>query len=109
MQTKSKNLLGGALLAAAFVVPVLSHAAEVDHRLHHETARIHQGVQSGQLTHREAAHLRAEKRAIKRETRYLRIHNGGYLTHRQRARVNRQENRLSHQVYHEKHDAQVRD
>jgi hypothetical protein len=108
MQPKLANFWGGALLAAAFALPALSHAAEVDQRLHHEAARIHQGVQSGQLTHREADHLRAEKRAIKRETRSLRARNSGYLTHRQRARINRQENRLSRQVYHEKHDAQVR-
>lgn len=102
MQIKLKNFMG-ALLAAAFVLPVLSHAAEVDHRLYNETARINQGVRSGRLTYREAAHLHAEKRAIRHETNILRARNGGTLTPRERARINRQENHLSHKVYAEKH------
>lgn len=89
------------------IVPAISQAAPIDNRLHNETARINQGVASGQLTPREAARLRAHKRHIRHEVNRMRMRNGGTLTPRQRARIRRQENRLSHHIYRHKHNARI--
>lgn len=100
-----KAILSASALAVATLVPAISHAAPVDNRLHNETARINQGVASGQLTPGEAARLRAHKRHIRHEVNRMRMRNGGTLTPWQRARIRRQEGRLSHHIYRHKHNA----
>lgn len=108
MNNRLKVLLSASALAVTtLALPVLSHAAEADYRLHNETSRINQGVASGQLTPAEAARLRAHKRHIRHEVNRMRMRNGGPLTPRQRARIRRQENRLSHHIYRHKHNARV--
>lgn len=107
MRMTKRALVGGSFLAAIMIVPAISQAAPIDNRLHNETARINQGVASGQLTPREAARLRAHKRHIRHEVNRMRMRNGGTLTPRQRARIRRQENRLSHHIYRHKHNARI--
>ncbi|MBV6432532.1 MAG: hypothetical protein IANPNBLG_02674 [Bryobacteraceae bacterium] len=69
--------------------------------------RIRQGVHSGQLTPLETARLQARERALHREITHDRITGNG-LSPRERRSINRQRNALSHQIYRQKHDAQVR-
>ena len=78
-------------------MPINARQAELDHR-------IDTGVRSGQLTHREARHLRGEFRDIARlEARY-RASDG--LSGWERADLNRRFDRLSAQIHMEKHDNQ---
>src|SRR6185369_5395979 len=79
-------------------------AAEVDYRRDEQVNRINQGVRSGSLTRGEAARLRAEESHVRREVAHDRFNNGGHLTPYQRNRVNRQENRISSQIYRYKHN-----
>jgi hypothetical protein len=68
-------------------------------------ARIDQGVRDGSLTRREAGRLRAEFQDIARlETRYRR--NG--LNYQERADLDRRFDRLSNQIYAQRHDWEQR-
>jgi hypothetical protein len=109
MDNKAKAVASGVLLAVAtFALPVISHAAEVDARVHNETARINRGARTGELTHGEAVRLRAHKRHIQREIKRMRARNGGHLTPAERARIKREESRLNRHIYNKKHNAVVR-
>ncbi|HET6437196.1 MAG TPA: hypothetical protein VFG59_03985 [Anaeromyxobacter sp.] len=92
-----------ALLALSLAVPTL--AAEVDRREGRQQARIAEGVQSGQLTPAETAHLERKEARIHREVERDRAANGGTLTKAEKASVNRQQDRASRQIYLEKHNA----
>ncbi len=80
--------------------------AQVNRRLNRQNARIRQGVKSGKLTKRQARQLRRADRRIRREERHDAARNGGAITKRQQARINRQENRVSGRIYDDKHDGQ---
>ena len=99
----TKTIVATALLAA-FAAPLAANAGEVQHRLNHEQRRINQGVRNGSLTYREYNSTeRREDRLQAERNRALR-RDGGTLTAAQRARLNRQENGLSRQIYFDKHD-----
>jgi hypothetical protein len=67
--------------------------------------RIEQGLQSGELNTREAAHLQREQGRIDRmESRALR---DGNLSVAERARINAAQNKASRDIAREKHDAQT--
>jgi hypothetical protein len=67
--------------------------------------RIEQGLQSGQLTTREAAKLeREESKVEKMESNALK---DGNLSPREKARIQRAQNNVSRDIYREKHDAQT--
>jgi len=66
-----------------------------------------QGAKSGQLTAGETANLETKKAAINGEVKADRSANGGKLTAAERAQVNRQQNKLSNQIYRDKHNASV--
>jgi len=84
---------------------VPTYAAEVDTREANQQARIAQGVRSGQLTPGETAHLEHKEAGIHREIKQERAANGGHLTAGERAQVNRQQNRVSGQIYRAKHNS----
>ncbi len=78
----------------------------IDARQARQRARIHDGVESGQLTRREATRLRGEQRAIGRQER--RASADGVVTPRERARINRNQNRASRHINAQRHDRQQR-
>lgn len=101
------------LLAASTVAAALPAAAQAapwtptNQRQASLEQRIDQGVRSGQLTRQEAYRLRGEMRDLNRlEARYRR--SGGHLDGRERADLNRRFDRLSAQVFDQKHDPQRR-
>jgi hypothetical protein len=83
----------------------LALAAEVDRREDRQQDRIAQGVQSGQLTPGETARLERKEARIDNRIDRMRAENGGYLTPAERRSVNRQQNRVSRQIYAAKHNA----
>jgi len=83
-------------------------AATIQHRKHNQKARIHQGVKSGELTHHEAKHLEKQEHALKKEEHQMRKENGGKLTAADRAKLNRQQNHLSKEIYKDKHNNRKR-
>jgi len=78
--------------------------SEVGKRAENQQDRIAQGIKSGQLTAGEASNLERKEAGINREVRTDRAANGGKLTQQERAQVNRQQNRVSNQIYNKKHN-----
>ncbi len=67
--------------------------------------RIEQGLQSGQLNTREAARLEREESRVERmESNAMK---DGRVTSNEAQRINQAQNRVSNDIYREKHDAQV--
>lgn len=77
----------------------------IDARQHRQSARIHAGAVSGQLTRAEAARLRAEQRAIAHEERWLR--RGG-LTVGERRHLQHELNQSSRHIARQARDGQRR-
>lgn len=70
-----------------------------------EQARIERGIQTGQLTQREAAQLMHERAQVERLERSARA--DGVLTQHERARIDRAQDRLGRDIFRETHDRQV--
>ena len=113
-----KTILATLLALAALAGPLAAtaqtrHAVRCQHqrgvnaRQQQQQSRIRQGVRSGELTRREAARLAAEQARIQMHEAYAR-RSGGALTARERARIERAQNRASRDIYRQKHDAQKR-
>ena len=79
--------------------------SEVGKRAENQQDRISQGVKSGQLTAGETANLETKEAAINGEVKADRAANGGKLTAAEKTQVNRQQNKLSNQIYQDKHNA----
>lgn len=95
------------LAGAAALVVGLTGAAwwqEIQERQENQQDRIAQGVKSGQLTAGETARLETKEAALNKEIGTDRHANGGTLTPQERRQVNRQQNRLSNQIYADKHN-----
>ena len=81
------------------------NAASETGRAVNQQKRIEQGLQSGQLTSREARKLEAGQAHIaKTEQRALR---NGSLSASERARIRHQQNRQSKAIHHQTHDART--
>jgi len=78
--------------------------SEVGQRQRKQQERIAQGIKSGQLTAGEAAHMEGREAAVNHEIARDRAAHGGTLTGREKAQVNRQQNRTSAAIYRDKHN-----
>src|ERR1051326_1436608 len=77
----------------------------IEQRKENQQGRITNGINSGQLTAGETAKLEKKEAAINKETAADRAANGGKLTTEEKAKVTRQQNRVSNQIYTDKHNA----
>lgn len=93
------------ILAAAAMLT--SAHAQPGKRAENQQDRIAQGVKSGELTAGETANLERKEAAINQEVRTDRALNGGKLTKSERKVVDGQQDKLSRQVYKDKHNAAV--
>ena len=75
----------------------------VGQRRENQQDRIAQGIKSGSLTAGQTAKLENKERALNGEIAGDRAANGGRLTKAERAKINRQQNGLSKQIYKKKH------
>jgi hypothetical protein len=93
--------------AAATPAPEPEKKADpsIAQRKENQQDRIANGVKSGQLTPGETANLEKKEAAINKETSADRAANGGKLTPTEKAQVNQQQNKLSKQIYNDKHNA----
>ena len=66
--------------------------------------RIEQGLQSGQLDTREAGRLEREEQHLDR-TQAQALKSGGTLTPQEQARIQREQNQVSRDIYRDKHNA----
>ncbi|HVY91766.1 MAG TPA: hypothetical protein VHA14_03415 [Bryobacteraceae bacterium] len=91
--------------AAILAVAPLASAGTIANRKENQQDRIAQGVKSGSLNAGETAHIERKESALNREVRSERTLNNGKLTPAEKKQVDHQQNKLSHQIYREKHDA----
>jgi hypothetical protein len=99
----TKTLLATALFAS-FVAPLAASAGEVENRIHHENARIDQGVHNGSLTYGEYRRVDGRLDQIQAERNRDLRRDDGHLTRSQDRTLNRQENNLSGRIYFDKHN-----
>jgi hypothetical protein len=81
---------------------------EVQRRELNQRRRIHQGVKSGELTKGETKKLKTEEKDLHQEVKDQRELNGGKLTQTEKKADNQQENKLSRQIYRDKHNGRKR-
>lgn len=108
MTKKTALTVSAAALAGFLVLPPSAEAGRIKKRAENQQDRIAQGINSGALTPGEASRLEHREARLNHEVRDMREDHGGTLTNREKLRVNRQQNRLSRQIYRQKHDAQTR-
>jgi hypothetical protein len=77
----------------------------IQERKENQQDRIAQGVKSGELTPRETSNLERKEAGLNREERNMREDNGGKLTAADKAKLTRQQNKLSRNIYRDKHNA----
>jgi hypothetical protein len=82
--------------------------ATINQRKVNQQDRIAQGVQSGQLTAGETAHIEKQESAINREERAMRAQNNGHLTSADKKLIGHQQNQESKRIYRDKHNSRVR-
>ena len=86
----------------AFTAEARSNTPRVDRRELRQHARIQQGVRSGELTRGEAWRLRAGQSHVRRMERRAKF--DGRLTPRERARLDRAQDRQSRRIFRLKHN-----
>ena len=92
--------------AGLIVSSALAQEGRIQQRKENQQQRIANGVENGSLTPRETAHLESKEAALNHEIRADRKANGGNLTNNEKRQINRQQNRLSRNIYRQKHDGQ---
>jgi hypothetical protein len=98
------------LIVAVFVLGAssvsMAGSRVINRREYREQKRINQGIRSGELTRREARVLEGRLARIRIDERFAKA--DGHLSYRERARLNRELNRESRDIYRQKHDSQDR-
>jgi len=92
-------------VAMAQEQPTQQQDPTIHERKENQQDRIANGVKSGELTAGETTKLETKEAAINGETKADRAANGGKLTPAEKAKVTRQQNNLSKQIYNDKHNA----
>ena len=96
---KLKTLMLSILLVLASIsVTSSAFGQEVHKRIVHQHKRIHQGVKSGKLNHRQASKLRSVDAHVHTRAVKDRLHNQGRLTPAQRHRLNKTLNKNSRRI-----------
>jgi len=105
----TKALLAAAL--AVLAVPAFSQTSNpapvINQRKDNQQDRIANGIQSGQLTAGETKNLEKKEAGLNAEENRMENRNNGSLTAANKAHLTRQQNRLSRNIYRDKHNARV--
>ena len=94
------------MVAAGLIVGTtgITFADDIHQRKVNQQERIGNGVKNGTLSPKETVNLEKKEGALNHEIHHDRVQNGGNLTNKEKAQVNRQQNHLSRQIYKDKHD-----
>ena len=94
------------MLAAGLIAGTtgISFADDIHQRKVNQQERIGNGVKNGTLSPKETVNLEKKEGALNHEIHHDRVQNGGNLTNKEKAQVNRQQNHLSRRIYKDKHD-----
>lgn len=103
-----KKILSSLLCVLTLSLTVLpsAEAARSDRRQARQQVRIQEGRASGALTRRESRALRHQQRHIHRAERRARA--DGFYSPRERAKIERKQDRASRQIYRAKHNRRGR-
>ena len=101
---KSIVSTSAALTLAVATLPIAASAGEVFNRVHRQDVRMNQGIASGQLTRGEYRHVDGRLDRINAQRRADLRANDGHLTPAERARLNRELNNSSTNIYFDKHN-----
>ena len=99
------GLMTLAPMVTASAAEVRHHRRGIEARQRYQAARIERGERSGALTYRESERLERRQARIERQEDRYRA-SGGRFTPAERARIQRELNRESRQIYRQKHDRQ---
>jgi hypothetical protein len=107
IEEKDMRIVKTVVVAALLGLPLASQAHEghkhsVNNRQYNQYHRIAQGIDSGELTRREARGLFHEQRTLKAQER--RYRSNGYLNRWERAELHRELKDSSRHIYFQKHD-----
>jgi hypothetical protein len=104
-----KNLItpvfAGALLIAGFATTAFADE-KIAARKENQQQRIANGVANGSMTAKETARIENKEHNLNKEIRADRKANGGNLTNNEKKQINRQQNKLSSDIYRDKHNGQ---
>lgn len=95
-------IMTGALLVVTLTQPFLARAGEIEERQRRQQGRIAEGIEGGALTPKEAAKLEGKEAHIQREKKRMR--KDGKLSAKEKAKLNRDLNKTSKEIYKEQHD-----
>ena len=103
-----KKILFSSLFAFSFALTAFAQTATpvVDAREKNQHDRIKDGVQSGELTKKQAAHARANQRHIKKVEAKAKA--DGVVTPAERAKLDAKQDKASKRILKNKHDGQTR-
>ena len=96
-----------AVAIGMFLVVGVGFADNIKKREKRQKDRVDQGIESGELTKKEAAKLRAQEAKLHREIKKDR-RDGGGLTAKERVKIDAKQDRLSRRIAKQKHDKQKR-
>jgi hypothetical protein len=108
MKARTVILSVGMFLALGALPAFAQSSAEIQQRKDNQQERIANGVKSGQLTPGETRNLESKEAGLNREERNMRAQDNGRLTAADKAKLNRQQNHLSKDIYDKKHNARTR-
>jgi len=99
--------VAAALSLACLAAPAMAQSAwqihhprraQVNDRLAMQDARIDQEVRTGQISPAQAARLHGADERIRAQEQQMAAMHGGHITRREQARLNAEEDRLSHRI-----------
>ncbi len=93
-----------AIFAGLLVLtPLAAQAGSIQNRIHHQQQRTYQGVKNGSVSAQEFRHIKRREDNIE-ASRIRAIRSSGKLNQAEKNRLNHRLNKLSHTIYHDKHN-----
>ncbi|KAF0182949.1 MAG: hypothetical protein FD164_903 [Nitrospirae bacterium] len=102
------SIVAAGITFSLAVAPALAAGTDspgIDQRQMNQQKRIDQGVQSGQLTEKEAKKLNKQQDRI--EKKEAKMKEDGKLTKKERAKLKKKQDKAGKKIYKEKHDKQT--
>lgn len=105
MKSVLTNCAAAAALVCVLVAPTLADAPHnINWRRHHQQERIHQGFANHNLNRRQMHALEGREHRFHQTEMRDRAHDNGHLTNRERVNLSHRQNRMSHAIWHKKHN-----
>ena len=102
-QTSSNTSTSGA--GPGVVDPGHPRVNEVNQREQNQQDRIANGLKNGSLNAKQASNLEKREASVQKREQKDMAKNNGHLTKAEQKGINRQQNRISHSIYNDKHEA----